>query len=51
MDRDLALSLAGDDPAKREYLLQRLEEARRAKVRRRELPAWLEQAAKDYRAA
>ncbi|MOA20114.1 hypothetical protein D3C78_1405370 [compost metagenome] len=51
MDRDLALSLAGDDPVKREYLLQRLEEAKQARIRRRDLPAWLEQAAKDYRAA
>ncbi|WP_371233850.1 hypothetical protein ACAW63_11825 [Pseudomonas sp. QE6] len=51
MDRDLALSLAGDDPAKRSYLLESLEEAKRQRVKRRDLPQWLQQAADDYRAA
>ncbi|WP_343574225.1 MULTISPECIES: hypothetical protein [Pseudomonas] len=51
MDRDLALSLAGDDPAKRSYLLERLEEAKRQRIKRRDLPQWLQQAADDYRAA
>ncbi|MCJ1885340.1 hypothetical protein LNN38_10850 [Pseudomonas sp. LA21] len=51
MDRDLALSLAGDDPAKRSYLLERLQEAKRQRVKRRDLPQWLQQAADDYRAA
>ncbi|MEE9100209.1 hypothetical protein VXJ36_08330 [Pseudomonas nitroreducens] len=51
MDRDLALSLAGDDPAKRSYLLKRLEEAKRQRIKRRDLPQWLQQAADDYRAA
>lgn len=50
MDRDLALSLAGDDAAKRRYLLQQLDCARREGVRRRDLPVWLEQAAARYRA-
>ena len=45
MDRDLALSFAGDDPQKRDYLLQRLAEAKASKVKRRDLPAWLERAA------
>ncbi|MCP8464372.1 hypothetical protein NK553_10465 [Pseudomonas sp. ZM23] len=51
MDRDLALSLAGNDPAKRTYILERLEEAKRQRVKRRDLPQWLQRAADDYRAA
>ncbi|MNE32272.1 hypothetical protein D3C80_1258750 [compost metagenome] len=49
-DRDLALSLAGKDAAKKAYMLQRLTEAQAGKVKRRELQAWLERAATDYRA-
>jgi hypothetical protein len=49
-DRDLALSLAGKDAAKKAYMLQRQTEAQAAKVKRRELQAWLERAAADYRA-
>ncbi|MNF24593.1 hypothetical protein D3C85_305190 [compost metagenome] len=49
-DRDLALSLAGKDAAKKAYMLQRLAEAQAGKVKRRELQAWLERAATDYRA-
>ena len=48
MDRDLALSLAGEDPARRAWMLERLAQARRQGVRRRELPAWLEHAAAGY---
>ena len=48
MDRDLALSLAGEDPARRAWMLERLAQARRQGVRRRELPAWLERAAAGY---
>ena len=51
MDRDLALSLAGDDPAKRAYILERLEDAKRQHIKRRDLPQWLQRAADDYRAA
>lgn len=51
MDRDLALSLAGDDPRKRTYLLERLADAKRQKVKRRDLPDRLQRAADDYRAA
>lgn len=51
MDRDLALSLAGDDPAKRAYMLERLDAAKAAGVKRGELPAWLQRAAEAYRAA
>ena len=50
MDRDLALSFAGEDPGKRDYMLQRLQQAKDEGVKRRELPAWLARAAGDYRA-
>ncbi|WP_225540696.1 hypothetical protein [Xanthomonas sp. XNM01] len=42
MDRDLALSLAGEDPARRAWMLEQLAAAGREGVRRRDLPAWLE---------
>ena len=45
MDRDLALSLAGEDPAKRAWMLQRLAQARREGVRRRDLAHWLQRQA------
>ncbi|MCO7517401.1 hypothetical protein NJF44_20900 [Pseudomonas guariconensis] len=48
MDRDLALSLAGNDEAKRTYMLQRLEQARAQKIKRKELAAWLEREAAAY---
>ena len=48
MDRDLALSLAGDSTAKRNYMLARLAEAQAAGIKRSDLPAWLEQAAAQY---
>ncbi len=51
MDRDLALSLAEGDPAKRAYMLERLAAAKVAGIKRRDLPAWLQQAADAYRAA
>lgn len=50
MDRDLALSLAGDDEHKRVFMLQRLDSASAQKVKRKELAAWLERAAAEYRA-
>ncbi|WP_194789359.1 hypothetical protein [Pseudomonas sp. UFMG81] len=49
MDRDLALSLAGDDPAKQAFMLQLLERARTEKVKRKALAAWLEREAAQYR--
>ena len=49
MDRDLALSFAGDDPGKRAWMLARLAQAKRKRVTRRALPAWLEQQAGAYR--
>jgi hypothetical protein len=50
MDRDLALALAGNDEHKRAFMLQSLEGARARKIKRRDLPAWLERAAGEYRA-
>ncbi|MEX6503152.1 hypothetical protein [Pseudomonas zhanjiangensis] len=49
-DRDLALSLAGSDVGKKDYMLKCLAEARARKVKRAELQRWLERAAADYRA-
>lgn len=48
MDRDLALSFAGDDPGKRDYMLDCLARARVEKVARRDLPRWLERKARAY---
>lgn len=48
VDRDLALSLAGTDTDKRSFMLERLEEAHRQKLPRKQLPAFLEQAAQGY---
>ncbi|MBN8793503.1 MAG: hypothetical protein J0I01_14865 [Stenotrophomonas nitritireducens] len=48
MDRDLALSLAGDDEDKRRYMLDCLRRAKAEGVGRRELQAWLEREAARY---
>ena len=48
MDRDLALSFAGEDEAKRDYMRACLERAKREGVRRRELPDWLQRQAERY---
>jgi hypothetical protein len=48
MDRDLALSLAGNDPHKRAFMLQQLERAREQKVKRRDLAQWLQDVARQY---
>ena len=50
-DRDLALSMAGDDPAKRSWMLQRLADAKTEKIKRRDLESWLKQQAQRYPAA
>ncbi len=47
-DRDLALSLAGKDSGKREWVLQRLAAAKRERVKRRNLQAWLEKELEGY---
>ena len=48
MDRDLALALAGNDERKKAFMLQQLAIAHTQKIRRRELPQWLEAAAAGY---
>lgn len=48
MDRDLALSMAGADEGKKQFMLQQLALAHRQKVKRRDLPQWLNAAAAGY---
>lgn len=48
MDRDLALSLAGKDEGKRAFMLEQLANAQTQKIKRRDLPKWLEAAAAGY---
>jgi hypothetical protein len=48
MDRDLALSLAGQDERKKGYMLQQLALAREQGIKRRDLPHWLQAAAAGY---
>jgi hypothetical protein len=48
MDRDLALALAGKDEQKKAFMLERMASARAQKIKRRDLPKWLEAAAADY---
>ncbi|WP_210557983.1 MULTISPECIES: hypothetical protein [unclassified Pseudomonas] len=50
MDRDLALSLAGKDEGKRAFMLEQLAHARAQKIKRRDLPKWLEATAAGYHA-
>lgn len=40
-DRDLALSLAGKDPERRAWILERLKAAKAEKVKRKDLESWL----------
>jgi hypothetical protein len=47
-DRDLALSIAGSDPDRRSWMLDRLADAKAQKVRRGDLQAWLERKALEY---
>jgi hypothetical protein len=48
MDRDLAVSLAGKDEGKRAFMLEQLANAQMQKIKRRDLPKWLEAAAAGY---
>ncbi|VVN89871.1 hypothetical protein [Pseudomonas fluorescens] len=48
MDRDLALALAGSDKHKKAFMLQQLANAKTQKIKRRDLPQWLEAAATGY---
>ncbi|MBA1234923.1 hypothetical protein ACYCGP_02765 [Stutzerimonas nitrititolerans] len=47
-DRDLALSLAGNDPQKRAWALERLAQAKAEGVRRKELESWLRRELEGY---
>jgi len=47
-DRDLALSLAGRDERKKDYMLQQLARAQELRIKRRDLPQWLRAAAAGY---
>ena len=47
-DRDLALSMANGDPAKRAYMLEQLAQAQSQKIKGKQLQVWLEQAASNY---
>jgi hypothetical protein len=49
-DRDLALSIAGKDTAKQDFMLQQLAQAKGQKLKGAELQAWLERAAAGYHA-
>ncbi|WHS61615.1 hypothetical protein [Pseudomonas sp. G2-4] len=48
MDRDLALSLAGQDEQKKTYMLQQLARAKEQGIKRRDLQQWLQTAAAGY---
>ena len=48
-DRDLALSMADGDAGKRAYMLEQLAKAQTEKIKRSDLPEWLQQAAGNYR--
>lgn len=49
MDRDLALSMGGDDAGKRAFMLAQLGQAKSQGIKRRDLPQWLERQASEYR--
>ncbi|WP_095108075.1 hypothetical protein [Pseudomonas sp. Irchel 3E20] len=49
VDRDLALSMAGNDPRKKAFMLEQLANAHAQKIKRRDLPQWLEASAAQYR--
>lgn len=48
VNRDLALSMAGSDGAKREYMLEQLAEAQQQKIGKKQLADWLKQRADGY---
>ncbi|NLY13693.1 MAG: hypothetical protein GXZ10_08765 [Gammaproteobacteria bacterium] len=48
INRDLALSMASGDPQKQAYMLDKLNEAMRLKVKKAELQSWLQNAADQY---
>ncbi len=48
VNRDLALSMAGKNPAMQEYMLDKLQEAEKLKVPKKQLHDWLQSAASAY---
>lgn len=48
VNRDLALSMAGQDKAKKEYMLKQLELAQQQKIPKAKLAEWLQDAADRY---
>ena len=50
VNRDLALSMAGDDPQKQNYMLVKLTEAATLKVKKADLQDWLQNEADQYSA-
>ena len=48
-DRDLALSLPNDHPSKKSDMLEQPPKAQSQKIKGKQLQAWLEQAASNYR--
>ncbi|QEY58868.1 hypothetical protein FXF61_06645 [Pseudomonas sp. C27(2019)] len=50
INRDLALSMAGNDLDKKAYMLDKLAEAMALKVKKAELQNWLQKAADQYNA-
>lgn len=48
INRDLALSMAANDPSKQSYMLNKLEEASTLKISKKDLPTWLQSAADQY---
>lgn len=49
INRDLALSMADDSKAMQDYMLERLLEAEKRKVAKKDLHDWLQVAAENYR--
>lgn len=48
MERDQALALAGNDPDRRRWMLEQLQEARRCKIRHADMPHWLAEREQSY---
>lgn len=46
--RDLALSMAGDDPQKRQWMLECLQQASQQKVGKKQLEVWLQQRSVEW---
>lgn len=51
VNRDLALSMAGDDLQKKAYMLDKLAQAASLKIKKAALQNWLQEAADQYSAS